>query len=846
PNLYLVIAFVLIFAGHALAKYFKLNYRFQYFLVLSCILYLISIFVHTTFIWIPAFALLAILIFDSHKGFSFAQSFIVYLYLSFLPCFLMKSIYFMEWNVLVAFLAFVALRTFKIKKLNHNALLLLGMIYLLLVQFYLYQGSSSRFPEKYLYQILTINSFLFWFLLRLKNMQVFLLLYFLEKEIFALILAEQFPQMSDKILFLSVAQVVIFILAHPKVLKFFRSEMISDESSQKRYFSTVQKYLSLVCTFFVLAFWWNISSLIVPLALALIYQIAFFSTLLLSLLFVCGLSTQTQVSMDFAGLFLCYFLILLEKLDLSEFYQDLKIWFARFKHLSFALAILFTLSGGFVSWDHIERVVLFKNSLLLNLCIFWLLIFGIFYQMAKVSYRPSYLLYLLLASLAFLKPELFHLIGTEGFLALMFSMVGLLELVGRDIIKKDEHSISLTLLCLFNFYILAMTMHNHHFMINDLCGALFALIPLFYYKLTKEKSYLDAFYIVLLAFCILHPFFLYSIGIVFGFVWFAQIKKISDCSYHLRWCSFLLAALVIWSVFLESAPLIIASNFAILALHIFALSYYSKIGILVDISFFVFGMIYLYLKQHGIVGGSVYGSYALLILGVLLELLSRVEKLAFFQNPFVRLSRIMPAIALFKEFQSIKNLYVFLLSGGIYECFQDNSRLSYTRLLGLLSLNLACFAIIEEYQLGWEILSSFLGFSVLWYAKTVQDFCSKESMMLLKVTGSFLFYSGFLYQFVMSGNMHHLIFLWVLCIFGGLMAIFFEGRIQLYMSFLVFVFSVIFFVIKQILMEINIGLPAMMGLGLILMIIGIILEKNKSLLVTILDAWNQRFAKWSD
>ncbi|MCO4783193.1 MAG: hypothetical protein KC646_12785 [Candidatus Cloacimonetes bacterium] len=845
-GVFIAVCFIELVGGAALARFLKLNYRIEVFAIISVCFYLLSIGFKSSLLIVPVFSLLAVLLFNFKRSLNFIESLIFYLYISSILVLDFKFISFIELNTVLAFVAFVAFYNFKIKKLNISALFVLALVYLIIAQLSILGEIYPRLSDSLYLKVLIFNSVIFWLLLKSKYHVVTLPLYLLEKQLMAFSLGWLYFKGENFLFSLALSQVIIFLLAHPKTLSLIKSKVNTNTILLASYERFLRKSLSIVCLVFVAIFWVQFTCLIPLLLLAFIYQLGALSVLMFSLVFVFGLNSLTLVSMDFLALFLTCFYLITAEFKLSKYTVYLKDWVVVFTYVAYFFSLCFVQSNSIGFKANNDFLTLFNSGYLYNFGTYWLLFLVVFYFLAKKKYHPFLLLYLCCAGGLFLSPVLMNIVGVPLFILSMVSMIIVLEILGLQIVEKHSYSLFMTGLLAFVMFNLGFSFTNAGYNPYDLYGALLLIVPIFSYLRTKETCFLDSFYLLLLIYSLFHSFFPYYVIGLALFCWAAHILKIRDAKHHMTWCSLLQVVIVISLVLLDKAPLVLGLHFCILATHVFIASYFYKIHFLVDLSFIFYGLIYLFLKDHGIVGGSVYSSYALLVLGVVLDLLTRVNSLHFFRAPFHRISRVLPLLVMFKESQSSQSPFVFLVSGGVYEWFQDTSKLSYTRLLGLLSFNLACFAFVEAYELGWEIFSSFLGFSVLWYAKSVQKYCSKEIMVLLKVTGSFLFYSGFLYEFVMVGTVYHLLFLWFACMMGGLLAIYFEGRIQLYMSTLVFVFSVGFFVIRQIIFQINMGLPAMMGLGLILMIIGVLLEKNKSFFVDRLSSLSKRFEKWSD
>jgi hypothetical protein len=261
-----------------------------------------------------------------------------------------------------------------------------------------------------------------------------------------------------------------------------------------------------------------------------------------------------------------------------------------------------------------------------------------------------------------------------------------------------------------------------------------------------------------------------------------------------------------------------------------------------------FGFDYGLLRQFQMVQPGEYSSYGLVGLALLLGFLANRLSLDFavYRLPFLHLSKLLPFLVIFKESLESGSPWVYLVSGFCYEFLEDDSKLSYTRLLGLVCYNLACFAFFSPGSHLLEALTICSGFSVLWYAKTLEPVLERPKLQVLKVFGNFLFYAGVLYDFVYQAEIRYLFYLWVLCIIGGWLALFFKARLQLFSALIVFLFSLGFFLIRQLILQINVGIVGIGGLGLCLIILGALIEKNREKLQVFISKFQAKFLSWQD
>ena len=268
----------------------------------------------------------------------------------------------------------------------------------------------------------------------------------------------------------------------------------------------------------------------------------------------------------------------------------------------------------------------------------------------------------------------------------------------------------------------------------------------------------------------------------------------------------------------------------------------------VYVGFLFLGLQYFLAKDLGYINSSGYSSFALVVLSIGLEYLSRRLPPWFeiYVEPLGVMARLLPIVAVIKEWNEGSNPLIFLLSGLVYEFLQTSASLSYTRLLGLICYNLCVYTLTGTGEMFLELMSASIGFSILWYAKALEKQVRVDVLQILKLTGNFMFYFGAVWRFVSVLEVKALLILWILCTVGGWLAIYFKARLQLFSTILVFISSVLFFILKLVLQQISTGILGLAGLGAFLLIVGIFLEKNRERLKEYTKSLKQQFREWSD
>jgi len=260
------------------------------------------------------------------------------------------------------------------------------------------------------------------------------------------------------------------------------------------------------------------------------------------------------------------------------------------------------------------------------------------------------------------------------------------------------------------------------------------------------------------------------------------------------------------------------------------------------------GFLVLFLKAWGYIGDSGVSSYVLLGVALALNWLTRVcqGRYLVYERPFLQASELIPFILVLKEWIGNGSPVVLLFTGFYFEWLHRGEKLSYKRLMALLCYNVSLFVFVGESDFVLELMSVCSGVSVLWYANTIEEDVSRENLQVLKVLGNGLFYAGSVFNFVQFASFQSLLILWAFAFVGGWISLMLQARIQLFSALLIFCGSLIFFIIRQLLMKLTVGIPLIAGLGLLLIFIGVVFEMNREGLFRMLESWRSRLDKWRD
>ncbi len=268
----------------------------------------------------------------------------------------------------------------------------------------------------------------------------------------------------------------------------------------------------------------------------------------------------------------------------------------------------------------------------------------------------------------------------------------------------------------------------------------------------------------------------------------------------------------------------------------------------VYVGFSIFAGTFALAKSFGYLGSSGLTTYFILGISLLFYWISpRLKtKLTVFKAPLYNIARVLPLLAAFLEYFEGDSPIVYLISGIFYHMIQDDSKLSYTRLLALLSFNLCVLSISQTSGFIVEIISICGGFSVLWYAKSLEGKVSVETLKVVKLLGNIWFYFGALFNFVFNVSLEHLLFCWLICALGGWLALLTRAKMQIIFAASIFVITLGSFVIKQLYLEVSSGIPLIAGIGISLIFIAIFMEKFKDTWAKIVHKMQRYFSDWSD
>ena len=161
---------------------------------------------------------------------------------------------------------------------------------------------------------------------------------------------------------------------------------------------------------------------------------------------------------------------------------------------------------------------------------------------------------------------------------------------------------------------------------------------------------------------------------------------------------------------------------------------------------------YFLAKSLGYIGSYDLTTYGLLVIAILFYAiaLNLRSNWKLFKRPLNNIARLLPLLSIFLEYLDTNSAIVYFISGIFYHFIQDESKLSYSRLLGLLSFNIFIFSIYQTSGFVIEIISICGGFSVLWYAKNLEEKTSLQKLKAIKLLGNICFYFGALFDFVFN------------------------------------------------------------------------------------------------
>jgi len=565
-------------------------------------------------------------------------------------------------------------------------------------------------------------------------------------------------------------------------------------------------------------------------------------SLMVGLMF-CIVSPQYLIS----GLVLC----LIYGQDLAFFSQIIAI-FIRLAHLHGVVAVIYTtqvMALGFAILGKLRlkqrfflKIHWFESiSLILGLCIYLestlaqgedLRIFGIYAVLSlalafwfKTEYR---LLYLILAQMALLFPH-------GGFIAVLLILSTSLYLLGIFFWKGQSRSLVLMVANILNVTHYAATIGTPDFSL----GILIPAAILFVYFLIRPLQSLLILGLILLLISLANLTTLYLIGPAFYLVAFV-LHRFRHRGAHIV-LLFTGIHLMTFSVIAVSESHEAGAIFALATLSIYFMhmALLRQMEILVYCGFISLAFLLMLLRLWGYIGGHGMLSYVLLFSSLMLNIISPRLSGAYniFCRPLEKLRDVLPIVVLLIEIIRQDAPIPLLFTALVLEYYHREEAFSYRRLAALFAFNAALFLWARPSGLFLEVMSLCSGISILWYAHTIRNQISMENLRVLTVLGNLVFYSGGVYDFVLNSSIHSLLILWGFSFLGGWLALLFKARIQLFSSLGIFLMSLIFFVIRQLMDQVSVGIPLVAFIGIVLIVIGVILEKNREKI----QAWFSRF-----
>lgn len=298
----------------------------------------------------------------------------------------------------------------------------------------------------------------------------------------------------------------------------------------------------------------------------------------------------------------------------------------------------------------------------------------------------------------------------------------------------------------------------------------------------------------------------------------------------------------------NSSPIGIIISLTCLAGYMLIEAYLEQRKVFVYSAFISIGLIFVTAKIHGVIGSLGFSNYVLLALSICFYLIAPklMGKWGVFSQPMLILSRILPVITVIIEANGSDSPLIYLISGIFYQFIQDDSKLSYYRLGSLMAFNLAIYSLVEPTDLAFQIIPVCVGFSILWYAHSLDEAVDKDILKIVKFFGNICFYSGALFDFVSQVSIKYLLFCWLVCALGGWLALILRAKLQLLFAASVFVLTLMGFVIKQLILEVSTGIPLIAGIGFLLVVIAIFLEKFKDAWSRISTELSAKFVDWND
>ena len=330
--------------------------------------------------------------------------------------------------------------------------------------------------------------------------------------------------------------------------------------------------------------------------------------------------------------------------------------------------------------------------------------------------------------------------------------------------------------------------------------------------------------------------------------WSVYSQPLIQMSRILPIISILLEVIRAFSFFNNSSPIELITSLSSLTALFLINAYLFQREIFVHFAFISLGFMFASAKIYGLIGSLGFSSYVLLAISICFYYIAPKlrGKWGVFSRPMLIFARILPVITVIIEANGSDSPLIYVISGIFYQFIQDDSKLSYYRLGSLMAFNLAIYSVVEPTDLTFQIIPVCAGFSILWYAHSLDENVHKDILKILKFFGNICFYSGALFDFVNQISLRYLIFCWVLCGLGGWLALILRARLQLLFAASVFVLTLMGFVMKQLILEVSTGIPLIAGIGFLLVFIAIFLEKFKDTWKAVTSQIKSKLKDWKD
>jgi|GEM_PF-3652206 len=283
-----------------------------------------------------------------------------------------------------------------------------------------------------------------------------------------------------------------------------------------------------------------------------------------------------------------------------------------------------------------------------------------------------------------------------------------------------------------------------------------------------------------------------------------------------------------------------------LSLYFLFRAYYEDAENHVVIAAFFLLFEYVLLMERSIVGMDLLSAYAAIgfcyFLILCYPLLS--ERYAVFTRGLINVGRLLPPFVVALADLQGSGVFLTLLAGLSYELGPRDSKIS-TRVRGLTSIlfyDFFAYLYLWDLAFGVELVFLVFGATLTWYSRRQRDFFDGQTYGFLNLAGNLLMLSGAGYQFIASHDAKSLLVLWCVCALAGLVALWTKSRHQFFLTGAAFCLSVVTFVIVQVVRHLTWGIPSMLFLGVILLIVGILVDRFREDIKDFANAFQARFA----